>query len=158
VNELHGLDTSWTASRLRSRLKHPAILLRGRDKGSSFLDVVTDRLFKIDVFASLHGPNTAQRMPMIWSRTTHHVDVLRIKGLPHVTIDDRTLSGNARNHARLFLANRLVDVYDGSNLDFAALRETFDMIHPPIVQTYHSEPERRIRAFGLAALGGCESR
>ena len=74
---------------MRTHLNDPLVLAHGLDHALAFHDVVTVRLFDVDVFAGLASPDGAERMPMVRRGDRDDVDVFVVEDAAKVLHDFR---------------------------------------------------------------------
>ena len=69
---------------LHTRLDYPIVTARGFDHGAPLFDIVRERLFDIDVLASLAGHHHRNCMPMIGRGDMNCIDLFQFEQLPEV--------------------------------------------------------------------------
>ena len=67
MEEFHGRLNALMATALGSRLNDPVVLASSLDHPAAFANIVAHRLFDINVFAGLTGPDRTKSVPVVWS-------------------------------------------------------------------------------------------
>src|SRR5207302_2661960 len=79
MQELHGLLQPFGAAALRARLTNTVIFAGRLHDTPAFAHIMAYRLFHVDVFAGLHGPNRHECVPVIGRGRSDDVDGLVIE-------------------------------------------------------------------------------
>ena len=120
-------------------LNHPAIFGGGFHAFAPFEDVVADRLFDVDIFSRLAGPDGEEGVPMVASSDRDHVESLVVEDLTDV------LHGVWPEHAlrldRLApgFPDGLIRINQRGDADIGNLQEFADVRLSPSVNARHAD-------------------
>ncbi len=131
------------AAALRAVLHHHAVLLLRLEGGAALADVVAHRLFDVNVFPRLAGPNRDQGVPVIGGGDRNRVERAIFEGLANVGQNlglrvalRRFLDGLPRPRQHVVLGIDQVH-----NLDVRLLKPALDVRFAAAVETGDRDPQ-----------------
>src|SRR6185369_1962706 len=86
ANPFDAFEDAAAGTALRSGLDDAIIFAGGDDELAAFPDFVGHRLFDVNVFAGLDGPDGAERMPVVWRGKSDHINILVLEQFADVGI------------------------------------------------------------------------
>lgn len=129
----------------------------GFDELGAFENVVRYRLLDVDVFASLHGPDGGEGMPMVGGRDGDSVDGFVIEDAAHVGLDAGSLSGALEDGLGGSFSAGTIDFDEGGDFDVGDREQLFDVSGSAGADADDCDAEAVIRLRpGLGGSGGSD--
>ena len=146
--EFAGHTELFAGTLLGAGLQDALIATHGVDEGERLVDVVGERLFTIDVFASIQCSDGDEGVPMVRRGDDDGVDVLALQQLAEVGIGFTTFEAGIFVLAIAFFDSLFgefsavgIDVADGHDLDFFAAQEAAEVTAVHFTHADESECE-----------------
>ena len=125
----HRIAHAASASALRSGLADLLELAGRLDDDSAFMDVVTDRLLDVNVFARFHRQNRGESVPVIRRRDRHDVDLFVFEQLADVGLVARGLLSLALDGLHGGTDDGLIGVANRDDFAAVIVVESADVAH-----------------------------
>ena len=130
TEKLDGLAEQRPAAALRAGLHDTVVAADRVDHAPAFDDVVADRLFAVDVLASLARHDGHQRVPVIRRGDGHGIDVAVVEHAPEIGFGLRIAAPFALGEWQCRGEVSLVDIDDVGDADILDAGEVLVMVEP----------------------------
>ena len=138
---------------LRAGLHDAVELARHFDDPASLPHVVRDRLLDINIFAGLHGPDGAERVPVVRRGEADDINVLVLQQLADVGVSFDLLP-QVPVFLDLPVKNGLVHVAQRDHAGAFDLAQALDVVHAASAKPDDGKADVVVRAGGVRGDGG----
>ena len=121
------------------------------------MDVVTNRLFHINIFPRLHCPHAHQCVPVIRCRTGQDVDAVHVECLPNIGKYFRRLTLHFGHLISTFTPDLLIDINNGSDHSPWVLIESTNVLAPTTIHASDTNTQLLIGALSRCFGNGGRS-
>ena len=127
VEEFDGFAEGSPPAALGAAGGDAVVLAGGFDELGAFEDVVRDRLFDVNIFAGLHGPDGGEGMPMVGGGDGDGVDGFVIESAAHVGVEEGSFASFGEDFLRGCFGAGAIDFDEGGDFEIGHGEEFVDM-------------------------------